>query len=148
MDICNLVWRSRAFNTTDTNALGCLLPETLILPLRAYLEAMNPPQTLQQLFTLSYNPALVALSIESLREQEDLMIENDQMRMEIGELRTRHGGPVNQRSLAALGADGGIKLGWAEYRLEVLKWLGDRGVEGVGELMFCTMKLLMNTGKN
>ena len=56
----------------------------------------------------------------------------------------RHAGPVSQRSLAALGQDGGIKAGWAEYRLNVLQWLGDRGAVGIGELMFCTMKLLMS----
>lgn len=56
----------------------------------------------------------------------------------------RHAGPVTQRSLGLLGGNGGVRISWAEYRLEVLKWLGDRGVGGVGELMFCTMKHLMN----
>lgn len=60
-----------------------------------------------------------------------------------GRARTRHTGPVTQRSLEALAMDGGVRVGWADYRLEVLKWLGDRGVDGIGELMFCTMKHLM-----
>ena len=60
-----------------------------------------------------------------------------------GEIETRHAGPVTQRSLAGLGAEGGVRVGWAEYRLEVLRWLGEKGVGGVGELMFCTMKHLM-----
>lgn len=38
---------------------------------------------------------------------------------------------------------GGIRVGWKEYRVEVLEWLDERGVKGVGELMGCTMKGLM-----
>jgi centromere protein I len=139
MDICNLLWRSRAFNTTDTNALGCLLPAPVTASLRAYVERLSPPQVLQTLFSLSHNPALVGLSIAALRDLEDRSVETE---MET-RISVRHAGPVTQRSLAALAADGGIRIGWAEYRLEVLNWLGDVGVHGVGELMFCTMKHLM-----
>ena len=152
MDICNLIWRARAFNTADTNALGCLLPPPVYLALRSYLDdSVAPPQSLLQLFSLSYHPALAALSIASFRDMEDRIIEAEerQDRMDVDgadRLRVRHAGPVGQRSLALLGPEGGIKLGWTEYRLEVLNWLAERGVGGVGELMFCTMKLLM-TGK-
>ena len=58
-------------------------------------------------------------------------------------LTARHAGPVTQKSLASLSMAGGLKINWADYRLEVLKWLEERGVEGIGELMYCTMKHLM-----
>ena len=58
-------------------------------------------------------------------------------------MRVRHAGPVSQRSLAVLQAEGGLEVNWAAYRAEVLRWLDEMGVKGVGELMFCTMKLLM-----
>ena len=138
MDICNLIWRSRAFNTTDTNALGCLLPVSIYPSLRRYTENSSPPYALQGLFSLSYHPALAALSIAVLREMEDHAVE------EQGESITeRHAGPVTQRSLALLGQNGGIKVNWSDYRLEVLQWLADIGAEGVRDLMFRTMKLLM-----
>ena len=141
MDVCNLLWRSRAFNTMDTNALGCLLPSNVNPSLRTYVEGLIPHQSLHSLFSLSYNPAMAALSIGVFREMEDRAID------EVGNapsVRSRHAGPISQRSLMALGQDGGIKAGWAEYRLNVLTWLSDRGAVGIEELMFCTMKLLMS----
>ena len=64
-----------------------------------------------------------------------------------GSVTERHAGPVTQRSLALLGQNGGVKVGWSDYRLEVLQWLADMGSDGVKELMFKTMKLLMSVGK-
>lgn len=139
MDLCNLLWRSRAFNTTDVNAVGCRLPGATFTALRSYTESLRPPQALQGLFSLSYNPSIVALSNAAFRDLEDGAMDSD-----LGsEISTRHAGPVSQRSLAVLGSEGGIRMGWAEYRLEVLKWLGERGAQGISELMFCTMKHLM-----
>lgn len=140
MDICNLLWRSRAFNTTDTNALGCLLPPSLLPPLRTYASTLD--YTLAALFSLSQNPTLSALSIAAFRDLEDAAEEKEE-----GTVKARHAGPVGQRSLAGLKGDGGLDIGWPEYRLEVLRWLEERGVEGVGELMFCTMKHLMEQAK-
>lgn len=137
MDVCNLLWRSRAFNTTDTNALGCFLPFPVLQSLRAYTDGLAPPQTLSTLFSLSHNISLGALSIAIFRELEDKAVESGD------EVRTRHAGPITQRTLAALSMEGGVAVSWADYRLEVLKWLADRGAEGIRQLMFCTMKLLI-----
>ena len=139
MDICNLLWRSRAFNTTDTNALGCLLPATIYPALRRYTDNLSPSHGLQGLFSLSCHPALAALSIAAFREMEDRAVE------EQGEdtVTERHAGPVTQRSLGLLGQNGGARVGWSDYRLEVLQWMANRGADGIRELMFRTMKLLM-----
>ena len=83
------------------------------------------------------------MSIAAFRELEDKAIEDGE---EHG-IEMRHAGPVTQRSLAVLGADGGLEIGWAEYRLEVLKWLEGMGADGVRELMFCTMKHLIGKEK-
>lgn len=61
-----------------------------------------------------------------------------------GVVMIRHAGPVSQKSLARLREEGRVKVGWAEYRMGVLRWLAARGVRGVGELMGVTMKQLMN----
>ena len=143
MDICNLLWRSRAFNSIDTNALGCLLPSSIVPQLSSLLESLTPPQALPSLFSLSHHQALCTVSIATFRELEDKAVEDGNGQG----IEVRHAGPVTQRSLAMLGADGGVSIGWAEYRLEVLNWLGEMGVDGVRELMFCTMKHLMGKEK-
>ncbi|SLM36890.1 Histone-fold [Lasallia pustulata] len=135
MDICNLLWRSRAFNTSDPNALGCLLPASVVPALREYVEALD--DSLPTLFSLSQNSVLSALSIACFRDLEDAAEERGE------ELRVRHAGPVSQRSLAVLAAEGGVVVDWTVYREEVLRCLDRMGVKGVTELMFCTMKLLM-----
>ncbi|OBT67214.1 hypothetical protein VE03_02723 [Pseudogymnoascus sp. 23342-1-I1] len=138
MDICNCLWRSRAFNTTDTNALGCLLPPPLLPKLTSYISSLDTGLTLPSLFTLSYSPVLCNLSISYLRELEDKADEEAE-----GGIKTRHAGPVTQKSLVTLGKDGGLQLSWADYRLGVLTYLERRGAKGVGELMYNTMKHLM-----
>lgn len=59
----------------------------------------------------------------------------------------RHAGPVTQKSLVQLGKEGGLKLLWQDYRLGVLHYLEKRGINGVSELMYNTMKHLM-TARN
>ncbi|KFY00890.1 hypothetical protein O988_03035 [Pseudogymnoascus sp. VKM F-3808] len=138
MDICNCLWRSRAFNTTDTNALGCLLPPPLLPKFTSYVSSLDTGLALPSLFTLSYSPVLCNLSISYLRELEDKADEEAE-----GGIRIRHAGPVTQKSLVALGKEGGLQLSWADYRLGVLTYLERRGAKGVGELMYNTMKHLM-----
>ena len=65
--------------------------------------------------------------------------------MAMEDLVIRHAGPVSQRSLAQLGEQGGLKISWSNYRLEVIRWLEERGVKGVGELMYNTMKHLLRS---
>lgn len=143
MDICNCLWRSRAFNTSDTNALGCLLPPPLLPKLTSYISSLDTGLSLQSLFSLSYAPVLCNLSISYLRELEDKAEEEAE-----GTIRIRHAGPVTQKSLVALGKEGGLQLGWPAYRLGVLTYLEGKGVKGVGELMYNTMKHLMTAREN
>ena len=142
MDICNLLWRSRAFNGSDTNALGCLLPPAILPQIAAYLDMLTPPYALQAIFSLSHNLSLSGPATAAIRDLEDKSATDGRV------VRTRHVGPVTQRSLEALAMDGGIKVSWAEYRLEALRWLHERGAGGIGDLMSCTMKQLMGTNIN
>jgi centromere protein I len=135
MDICNCVWRNRAFNKEDPNALGCLLPDTVLEALSEAATARG--YSLHMLFSLSYSETLCALSIACFRELEDRAVEANTA------IRIRHAGPVTQESLRLLSNDGGLKISWGDYRLEVLKWLEERGLAGIGELMYNTLKQLM-----
>lgn len=138
MDICNCIWRSRAFNTSDLNALGCLLPTTIANSLTKYISNLDASISLATLFSLSMYPLFDLLAISYVRELED--------KEEAIEL--RHAGPVTQASLKQLEKDGGLKLSWADYRLGVLRYLENKGVAGVGELMYNTMKHLMTAREN
>ena len=136
MDICNCLWRSRAFNTSDTNALGCLLPSNITPMLSSYVSSLDTGLAIQSLFSLSYSPVLCNLSISFLRDLEDKA--NNGRGVPV-----RHAGPVTQKSLVALGKEGGLQLTWPQYRLGVLQYLENKRVNGVGELMYNTMKHLM-----
>jgi centromere protein I len=141
MDVCNMLWRNRALNHNDPNALGCLLPEKLHASIQAYLDASGGDYTLPTLFSLSYHCGLSAASAACFREAEDAANETT-----IGGLKKRLHGPATQKSLFVLEKEGGFKKPWSEYRLEVLQWLEDKGSEGVSRLMRNTMKILRQIG--
>jgi centromere protein I len=133
MDICNCIWRSRAFNASDANALGCLLPTEVTSALATYVSALDTSIPLAGLFSLSYSPVICQSAISYIR-----MLEDNEDTIDI-----RHAGPVTQGSLKQLEMDGGLILSWADYRLGVLRYLENNKVAGVGELMYNTMKHLM-----
>ncbi|KAH9221070.1 Mis6-domain-containing protein [Leptodontidium sp. 2 PMI_412] len=134
MDVCNCFWRSRAFNTTDPNALGCLLPPDVTQGLGKYVAGLDSTLSLSSLFSFSYSPVFAPLAIAYVRDLEDNSLD---------QIERRHAGPVTQNSLKQLEKDGGLSLPWADYRLGVLTYMENEGAAGVGELMYNTMKHLM-----
>lgn len=139
MDICNCIWRSRAFNASDVNALGCLLPTPIVTTLTRYLSTLDTSVSLPTLFSLSFSPVFGLLAISYIRMLEDKEEEN---------IEIRHAGPVTQASLKQLEKDGGLKLSWSDYRLGVLQYLENMQVTGIGQLMYNTMKHLMTAKEN
>lgn len=134
MDLCNCLWRARALNTTDPNALGCLINYHVTSALTSYVGGLDTLLALSSLFSFSTSPALCLLAISYVRDLEDSMEDS---------IERRHAGPVTQASLKQLELDGGMKLAWQDYKLGVLQYLENNGVAGVGELMYNTMKHLM-----
>lgn len=170
MDMCNLLFRSRAFNRTDANALGCLLPASTASHLESYLVALSPTYHLSDLFSISYNPTLAALSTSAFRELEEAEIADSRTKRrrrrsssdadqkqrdevehdesEESDSIIRHPpGPVSQRTLAMLAENGMPVMRWKDYRLGMTEWLAERGVEGLAELVGCTMKGLKRKGR-
>ncbi|KAK0627038.1 Mis6-domain-containing protein [Immersiella caudata] len=135
MDLCNCIWRGRAFGTSDLNAQGCRIPRSLPPVLESYLHSVDSDLALAAAFGLSHSPVLCMQSIAHVRELED----------EVDEIRARHAGPVTQASLGQLANRGGLQLAWQEYRVGVLQHLEEKGFEGVSELMYNTMKNLAKT---
>ncbi|GAB1315001.1 Mis6-domain-containing protein [Madurella fahalii] len=133
MDLCNCLWRGRAFSTTDLNAQGCRIPQSVQPALETYLRAADSDLSLGTIFGLSHSPILCLQSISYVRGLEDADID----------VRTRHAGPVTQASLGHLAHRGGLRLPWQEYRSGVLAYLESKGFPGIPELMYNTMKNLM-----
>lgn len=137
MDFCNCLWRGRSFSTTDLNAQGCRIPQSVQPVLEKYLRSADSDLSLGMVFGLSHSPILCLQSISYVRELEDADID----------VRARHAGPVTQASLSQLANRGGLRLPWPEYRSGVLAYLESRGFPGIPELMYNTMKNLMKSRK-
>ncbi|KAK0664468.1 Mis6-domain-containing protein [Cercophora samala] len=161
MDICNNLWRGRAFalpaaaattttttteggggsSSSDANARGCRVPKSLPPVLDEYLRELDDDLRLETVFGLSYNPVLCLQSINFVRGLEE-------REMKRGDLLVRQAGPVTQGSLARLAGRGGVRLSWQEYRAGVLRWLEEEGGQGgLPGLMYNTMKNLMGARK-
>ncbi|OAA64506.1 mis6 domain containing protein [Niveomyces insectorum RCEF 264] len=56
MDVCNCLWRSRAFSASDTNAQGCRVPGAVVDRLAAYVQGLDRDLALTAAFSLSYSP--------------------------------------------------------------------------------------------
>ncbi|KXH35540.1 hypothetical protein CSIM01_08447 [Colletotrichum simmondsii] len=140
MDICNCLWRGKAFNDGDKNALGCLSTGPVTQRLRRYVEDLGMDLALPTLFGFSYSPLLSLQAIECIRELEDreLAANGDA-------ISTRHAGPVTSNSLARLADARGLRITWSEYRIIVLRALESKGLGGIPSLMKNTMKVLMSS---
>ncbi|KAI1261325.1 Mis6-domain-containing protein [Xylariaceae sp. FL1019] len=138
MDICNCLWRSRAFSTKDASANGCLIGRAIVDDLNSYVESLSTGGSLATLFSLSYSSIFGLMAISHLREVEENELENGSEGLDV-----RHAGPVTRKSLATLASRGGVRLAWDDYRLGVLNHLDSQGMVGVGQLLSNTMTTLM-----
>lgn len=134
MDLCNCMWRGRAFSKTDLNAQGCRIPQSVQTTLEGHMRSVDPDLSLATAFGLSHSPLLCLQSLSYIRQ-----LEEDEME----DLRARHAGPVTQASLGRLANRGGLALSWQEYRSGVLEYLEAKGFPGISDLMYNTMKNLM-----
>ncbi|OJD17996.1 hypothetical protein AJ78_01953 [Emergomyces pasteurianus Ep9510] len=148
MDICNLLWRNRGLNSEDPNALGCLVPETVVNELSKYMQELSEKlggdgsdekhkYQLSAVFSLSQNVAFCRVSSACFSGIEQAVVETQGKFSSV-----RLSRPVTQKALAALDKEGGVRINWQEYRLRMLEWLDKTGAVGVGNLMRSTMKAL------
>ncbi|KAL2855429.1 Mis6-domain-containing protein [Aspergillus pseudoustus] len=145
MDICNLLWRNRALNSEDPNALGCLIPQATITALSQYIRDVNERSrkrnretafsyTIASVFSLSHHAALSNMSASCFADIERAG--------NLAEDKPRLGKPVTQKALSALEKDGGIQMTWQDYRVRMLDWMDAEGTSGIAGLMRTTMKAL------
>ncbi|RBR14072.1 hypothetical protein FVER53590_07997 [Fusarium verticillioides] len=136
MDMCNCFWRGRAFTNNDPNALGCMIPRSLVPVLSLYVTSLDKTQTLASLFSLSHSPLLSLQSRLCIRSLEDAEVDSD------SSLRIRHEGPPTQSSLGQLASSGGLRISWQDYRVKVLEALTARELGGITDLLKNTMTVL------
>ncbi|KAL4803310.1 Mis6-domain-containing protein [Aspergillus unguis] len=145
MDVCNLVWRNRALNSEDPNALGCQIPPSTITALTQYIRDVNEKSrkrsresafnyTVASIFSLSHHVALCNMSASCFA---DIERENG-----VGGEKPSLKKPVTQKALSALEKDGGIAMTWQDYRVRMLDWMENIGSSGIAALMRMTMKAL------
>jgi centromere protein I len=138
MDVCNCLWRARAFSYAEPNAQGCAVPAEVVQPLSDYIQTLDSGLVLNTAFTLSYSPSICLQSIAYVRS-----LEEEELAKADSHLLTRHAGPVTQDSLVNLSSRGGLHMSWQDYRTGVLLYLRDWGVAGIPDLMHNTMRHLM-----
>lgn len=146
MDMCNLIWRSRAFGQSDPNAHGCLLDEGVSAALAGYVREVNSEDdgvklSLAALYSFSYSPVLCGLVAGKLAELEDLEYAGSGQNG--AEEEVRHAGPVTKASLRELAGRGGVNMSWEDFRVEMLEELTEaKGLGGIAELLYSTMTTL------
>lgn len=146
MDVCNCLWRSRAFSSTDTNALGCRVDGAVVGRLAGYVQTLlDRDLPLAAAFSLSHSPTLCLQAISYLRQLEDEAMEAaSNAGSTTPPLQRRHAGPVTQAALLRLSNSGGLRITWQAYRSGLLVHLEKQHLGGIASLMYNTMKNLMN----
>ncbi|ERT02869.1 hypothetical protein HMPREF1624_01172 [Sporothrix schenckii ATCC 58251] len=154
MDVCNCLWRSRAFSSTDTNALGCCVDGAVVGRLAGYVQSLlDRDLPLAAAFSLLHSPTFCLQAISYLRQLEDEAMEaasnvgsgsGDSGSNNPAPLQRRHAGPVTQAALLRLANSGGLRITWQAYRSGLLVYLEKQHLNGVASLMYNTMKNLMN----
>ncbi|KAI1964678.1 hypothetical protein LOZ58_001365 [Ophidiomyces ophidiicola] len=151
LDTCNLLWRNRALNSDEQNAIGCLIPTKTITTLATFVHNLNTTLNgrynssykcrlkLVSMFSLSHNCALCRLSADCIQSLEKIAGKEGKT------ISAKLPLPVTQDVLTRIGREGGVVLNWQEYRLKMLDWLDEHGSKGIGDLMRSSMINLRNT---
>ncbi|KAF9963863.1 hypothetical protein BGZ70_007145 [Mortierella alpina] len=132
MDICNFLWRNRAFNKSDKNARGFLMDQQAIAHTRQV--CVDGGLSMNNMLSITHSLALSGYSARFLRSLEE-----------------RNGIPVAKRlkapastpALKDMVSKGGLNMTFDEYRIQYLDHLEAKGFEGVSQFLFdCITNLL------
>jgi len=104
MDLCNCLWRNRALNNADKNALGCQIPGDVVAALKIASEERG--DVLGMGFSLTHGSAFALFAAQVFRMLED----------EDPKVTVRHPGPVTLGSLKLHAAVRSLRFGCLELR--------------------------------
>ncbi|TQS37680.1 hypothetical protein Golomagni_01837 [Golovinomyces magnicellulatus] len=151
IDLCNCLWRGRAFNIVDLNSKGCLISPPVIEALSNYLTQHSENSIpLLSLFSFSFSPVTCLLAINFFKEQENRRQANSDQRE--NSFRSSFTGPITQSSLKQYNLmqlaenqsrhEEAFIMSWLDYKLGFLTYLEQRGESGISELIHSTVKNL------
>ncbi|KAF9952818.1 hypothetical protein BGZ65_005041 [Modicella reniformis] len=132
MDICNFLWRSRAFNKSDKNARGFLMDQGTIGHIRQV--CMDGGLSMNNMLSIMHSTALSGYSarfLRSLEEEENVPMEK------------RLKAPVSVPALKDVVAKGGLNMTFEEYRIRYLDYLEQHGFDGVYQFLIDSITNLL-----
>ncbi|KAF9103995.1 hypothetical protein BGX27_010277 [Mortierella sp. AM989] len=138
MDICNFLWRNRAFNRTDKNAQGFLMGQ----PTTAHVKqvCVDAGLSMNNMLSMTHSIALSGYSarfLKSLEVQQNVSLEK------------RLKAPASTPALKDMVAKGGLNMSFDDYRIQYLDYLEQKGFEGISQFLFdCITNLLQRRLQN
>jgi len=141
-DIFNLFWKKAALHAEERKSVGLYCDPALRTILQEYLSSVDREYAMGSAFGVSNNAWLASLSATAWRAMEEGEINRE------GYDRTAiryHRGPVSERSLDVLRRNGGVNVDWdglGGYKVFVLRWLEERGLGGIKDVLVVTVPKL------
>ncbi|KAF9357304.1 hypothetical protein BGX26_003954 [Mortierella sp. AD094] len=149
MDVCNLLWRNRAFNKTDKNAQGFLVdpmvsltPHILLRHTIAHTKqvCVDSGLSMSNMFSVTHSSAMSGYSarfLKSLEDQQNIPADK------------RLIAPASVAALKDMAARGGLNMTFDDYRVQYLDYLEQKGFDGVSQFLFdCMTNLLQRRLQN
>ncbi|KAG4302862.1 hypothetical protein PCK1_000805 [Pneumocystis canis] len=130
MDFCNCLWRNRAFNKQDKNALGCQLSDEIIETLKSLAEMQGI--FFGSVFSITHGTIFSRWSAETLRDLEDAS----------ATIIKKHVGPVSNTSLKRWAENGGLQINLNDFRVLVLNKIHEKHYTGVYDFLYSSMASL------
>lgn len=137
VDICNLIWRNRAFELGKLSTTSFGLTQPFTHAFSATVPIFDKNSNFKSLFNLHHTPAFASLTANILRELED----------KDPNCVTRHEGPLTPTSVMELLENVDVEwlpMDYEDVRVEVLRGLGKVGYTGLSDLLFSHLKSLLD----
>ncbi|KAF9911910.1 hypothetical protein EC991_001814 [Linnemannia zychae] len=132
MDICNFLWRNRAFNKVDKNAKGFQMDQETIAHTKQV--CADSGLSMNNMLSVTHSMAFSGFSarfLKSLEERDEVPLEKQLM------------APASAKALKDMSANGGLNLTFDDYRIQYLDHLEEKGFEGISRFLFdCITNLL------
>ncbi|KAF9173306.1 hypothetical protein BGX20_003568 [Mortierella sp. AD010] len=138
MDVCNLLWRNRAFNKTDKNAQGFLVDSHTIAQTKQI--CVDGGLSINNMFSVTHSSVMSGYSarfLKSLEDQQNIPADK------------RLIAPASVPALKDMVARGGLNITFEDYRVQYLDYLEQKGFDGVTQFLFdCMTNLLQRRLQN
>ncbi|GJJ70668.1 centromere protein I [Entomortierella parvispora] len=132
MDFCNFLWRNRAFNKTDKNALGFMIDRPTILKTKKI--CVDGGLSANNMLSFTHSISLSGYSARFLSSLEDLNGVQPEKRLNA---------PASSPGLQDMISKGGLQLQFEEYRIRYLNHLEACGFDGLSQFLFDSITNLL-----